>query len=78
MWLQSYLFQRKQYIENNNDIKYLLKIDYGVPQVPIPGSLLFLIGVNNFYLASKLKNIMFADNTNLFISDEKIGKFFSK
>ena len=27
-WLRSYLFQRKQYIENNNDIKYLLEIDY--------------------------------------------------
>ena len=26
-WLRSYLFQRKQYIENSNDIKYLLEID---------------------------------------------------
>ena len=26
-WRQSYLFQRKQYIENSNDIKYLLEID---------------------------------------------------
>ena len=42
-WLQSYLFQRKQYIENNNDIKYLLEIDYGVPQGSILGPLLFLI-----------------------------------
>ena len=76
MWLQSYLFQRKQYIENNDDIKYLFKIDYGVPQVSILSSLLFLVCVNNFYLPSKLKNVMFADNTNLFISDEKMGKFF--
>ena len=30
-WLQSYLFQRKQYIENTNNIKYLLEIDCGVP-----------------------------------------------
>ena len=30
-WLQSYLFQRKQYIENTSDIKYLLEIDCGVP-----------------------------------------------
>ena len=29
-WLQSY--QRKQYIENTNNIKYLLEIDCGVPQ----------------------------------------------
>ena len=29
-WLRSQLFQRKQYIENSNDIKYLFEIDYGV------------------------------------------------
>ena len=31
-WLRSYLFQRKQYTENSNDIKYLLETDCGVPQ----------------------------------------------
>ena len=36
-------FQRKQYIKNSNDIKYLLEIDCGVPQELILGPLLFLI-----------------------------------
>ena len=36
-WLRSYLFQRKQYIENSNDIKYLLEIDCGVLQGSILG-----------------------------------------
>ena len=75
-WLQSYLYQRKQYIENTNDIKYLLEIDCSVPQGSILGPLLFLIYVNDFYLASKLKNVMFADDTNLIISDENIGELF--
>ena len=66
-WLQSYLSQRKAYTENTNDIKYLLEIDCGVSQGSILGPLLFLIYVNDFYFASKLKNVMFADDTNLFI-----------
>ena len=54
-WLRSYVFQRKQYIENSNAINYLLEIDCGVPHWSILGPLLFLIYVNDFYLASKLK-----------------------
>ena len=76
--LQNYLSRRKQYIENTNDIKYLLEIDCGVPHGSILGPLLFLIYVNNFYLASKFKNFMFADDTNLFISDENIGELFQQ
>ena len=41
-------------------------------------SLLFLIYVNDFYLASKFKNVMFADETNLFISNENIGELFQQ
>ena len=65
-------------IENSNDIKYLLEIDCGVPQRSILGPLLFLIYVNEFYLACKLKNVMFADDINLFISDENISELFQQ
>ena len=56
-WLQSYIFQRKQYIEDTNDINYLLEIDCGVSRGSILGPLLFLVYVNDFYFASKLKNV---------------------
>ena len=77
-WLRNYLFQRKQYIENSNDIKYLLEIDCGVPQGSILGPLLFLIYVNDFYLASKFKNVMVADDTNLFLSEKNIRELFQQ
>ena len=67
-----------QNVENNNDIKYLLEIDCGVPQGSILGPLLILIYVNDFYLASELKISMFADDTNLFISDEIIDEPFQQ
>ena len=35
-----------------------------------------LIYVNDFYLECKLKNVLFADDTNFFISDENIGEIF--
>ena len=37
-----------------------------------------VIYVNDFYLASKLKNAMFADDANLFMSDENIGELFQQ
>ena len=77
-WLRSYLSQRKQYIENSNDIKYLLEIDHGVPQGSIVGPLLFLIYVYDFYLACKLKNVMFADDANLFLSDGNISELLQQ
>ena len=76
--LENYLSQRKQYIENTNEIKYLLEIDCGVPHGSVIGPLLFLIYVNEFYLASKLKKYMFADNTNLFILDDNVGELFQQ
>ena len=43
------------------------------------GPLLFLIYVNDLWQASsKLTAVMFADDTNLFISDTCVKKLFSK
>ena len=69
-WLRSYFFQRKEYIENKTDIKYLPEIDSGVPQGSLIEKLLFLIYVNDIYI--------FAEDTDLFILDENIDKLFQQ
>ena len=56
------LFGRKQHIKNNNDIKYLLEIDNGLTQGSLLGPLLVLIYEKDFYIASKLRNLMFGDD----------------
>ena len=37
-----------------------------------------LIYINDFYLVSKFKNVIFSDDTNLFISDENLGELFQQ
>ena len=72
-WFHSYLFNRKQYIEFQNDGKKektnSLTIKCEVPQGSILGRLLFIVYVNDLYRASNvLKPIMFADDANLLCS----------
>ena len=71
-WLRSYLFQGKEDIEDTNNTRCLPAIDSDVPEKSI------LIYVNDFYLASKFKNVMLPDDTNLFILDENIGELFQQ
>ena len=54
-WFHSYLSNRKQYIEFQNDDKTnSLTIKYGVRQGSIMGQLLFIVNVNDFYRASNI------------------------
>ena len=77
-WFRSYLTNRKQYICINNDAKTNeQKVTCGIPQRSILGPLLFLIYVNDFASASNLLNtIMFADDTNLFLTQRRKRSFF--
>ena len=74
VWFESYLSNRKQYIEigenSKTDLKY---VACGVPQGSILGPLLFLVYVNDRPNASRLLDpVMFADDTDLFFNHNLI------
>ena len=65
-WFKSYLENRYQYVEINNEKSPLCLITTGVPQGSILGPLLFLIYMNDIVKASSFfKYILYADDTNL-------------
>ena len=76
-WFRSYLSNRKQFLLYD-DFKTEVKIvKCGIPQSSILGPLLFLIFVNDLSNSTKdLDPVLFADDTNLFCSDNNIRTLF--
>ena len=65
--INSFLENRKQYVEFNNKCSEMKNIKNGVPQSSILGPLLFLIYINDIPNVSNVFNfLMYADDTTLY------------
>jgi hypothetical protein len=72
-WFRDYLSNRKQYVSINKSDSTLMSIKCGVPQGSILGPILFLIYINDLnHISQKLNTIMFADDTNLFLTGKSL------
>ena len=73
--IHSYLFNRKQFVYIDGVNSTLLTLAGGIPQGSILGQLIFLLYVNDIqYVSPNLCPIIFADDTNLFVSLKNINE----
>ena len=74
-WFKSYLENRKQFVVINKTSSNLSTITCGVPQGSILGPLLFILYFNDLNTVSDvIRTIMFADDTNLFITGKNLDE----
>ena len=72
-WFKSYLMNRKQFVVFDNVSSQRKTITTGVPQGSVLGPLLFLLFINDLhYVSDQLTLILFADDTNIFISGNSV------
>ena len=78
-FIESYLYNRKQFVNNNNCDSEEQVIKCGVPQGSILGPLLFILYINDMCKVSELlRFIIFADDTNIFCIDNDHKSLINK
>ena len=77
-WFKNYLSNRIQVVKYNSARSHSLEIKCGVPLGSVLRPLLFLIYMNDICKCSRLLSfILFADNTNLFLSHQDTDNLYN-
>ena len=71
--IRSFLENRSQIVYWNGNYSDVSMIDKGVPQGSVLGPLLFLVMVNDLSSNMSCYTLLFADDTSLYASNDKIG-----
>ena len=71
-WFKNYLSGRSQKVEINGSLSGALELDISVIQGSILGPILFLCYINDFWSATSLFSVLFADDTTC-LAGEKIS-----
>jgi len=76
-WFESYLRQRRQYVEYMKYKSEICQVECGVPQGSVLGPLLFLLYINDLPDAIEhAQSILFADDTTIYISGKTIENLY--
>ena len=76
-WFDSYLSQRKQYVEYIKCSSETRQVECGVPQGSVLGPLLFILYINDLPDAiENARSIIFADDTTIYISGRNIESIY--
>ena len=78
-WIASYLSGRTQCVSIGEVKSSCLPVVCGVPQGSVLGPLLFILYINDIVYSSDVLNfVMFADDTNLFLSNSNLTDLITK